>query len=289
MDGPAPPAAPLGIGDIVERAIAVYRRAPGPLILAAAVPAVTVAATAVTADQLIAGGLTVRTLTEIATRTGGDLRDALALDAERAAELALVGAVTAVVALAILPIQAAALLVATARLHRGDPIDATDALVAGVRAAPRLIAAELVAILAVMLVGGAGVTAGVGAAVILGTPLPAIAAVLGLLIVLVYVAAGWTLVPAAVALEGSGPLRALGRSWRLAAGARWRILGLLLFVGVIQATVGVIAGALLGLPFGPGPRELVDLALGVLWAPLQSAVLAILFADLVGRAATPAA
>jgi hypothetical protein len=284
-----PPRAPLGIGDIIERAIAAYRRDPGTLIAIAAVPAVAVLAVALAADRAVADGLALRTLSELAASAGsGDPQAMLALRPEQLTALATVGAIVSLVALVVLPIQTAALLDATARLHRGEPATIAGALATGVRAAPRLIGAESVAILAVILVGGAGVVAGVGVAAALGNPIPAIAVGIALLVALVYVVAGWTLVPAAVTLEGSGPIRALGRSWRLADHARWRILGLLLFVGVVQAIVGGILGAIAG-PLGPAVRQVLDLGLGVLWAPLQSAVIAILFLDLGGRAAPPAA
>ncbi len=86
-----------------------------------------------------------------------------------------------------------------------------------------------------------------------GAPTGAIAAigVLGFFPVMaltVWFAVMMSLAAPAVVLERQGPVRSLGRSWRLVSRSFWRVFGILLLAGLIVA----IAGTILQFPFAIG-------------------------------------
>ena len=64
----------------------------------------------------------------------------------------------------------------------------------------------------------------------------------------------WALAVPVTVLERAGPLRSLGRSWRLTAGRFWWLLGTLILVQIIAGIVGAIAGT---------PFQLVSLTPGI--------------------------
>lgn len=98
-------------------------------------------------------------------------------------------------------------------------------------------------------------------------------------------ATGWAAAAPAVAVEGAGPIRALGRSWHLTRGHRWKIFGgvLLVYLAMFLVT-SVLQGALTGASFSwPGaaasmtaddframalPMGILQLAGGIVGSPL---------------------
>ncbi|QGF23736.1 glycerophosphoryl diester phosphodiesterase membrane domain-containing protein [Raineyella fluvialis] len=69
--------------------------------------------------------------------------------------------------------------------------------------------------------------------------------ILAIVIVLaaIYLQTRWAFVVQALAIEGAGPLAALGSSWRTTRGAFWRVFGYLLVAGLL---VGAVGGAVSG-------------------------------------------
>jgi len=65
--------------------------------------------------------------------------------------------------------------------------------------------------------------------------------------------AGWAAAPAAVVADRAGPLRALGRSWSLTQGHRWKVLAGILLVSVVYlAAFAVIQALATGAASWPG-------------------------------------
>jgi hypothetical protein len=126
-----------------------------------------------------------------------------------------------------------------------------------------------------------------------GGPL-AFAALLGLvavLVLVVFVSLRWTFWPQAVLLDATGPLGSLGRSWRLATGATWRVLGYtllfgfaagilqgllaqlgLLAVDVLEGTIPAVVSLLLAF--------VVNVGSSLLLAPIVPVAMTLLYLDL---------
>jgi hypothetical protein len=149
-------------------------------------------------------------------------------------------------------------------------------------------------LLMVALVAAIGFSAGLGGLLIITLVVAAFAAVL-------FVGVRWTFVGQTIMLEGRGAIGALGRSWRLASGSSWRVLGYLLLLVVVLFLIGLVAGTVSVLIFGIG----VDIGTGVplpfspvraagqailpafaaiLLSPFYTAVLTLLYYDLRWRA-----
>jgi hypothetical protein len=97
----------------------------------------------------------------------------------------------------------------------------------------------------------------------------------------------WTFVAQCIAIERRGPIDGLQRSWHLSNSAFWRILGyrivLGIAVGVASAAVGGIGGALLALASGPAAHaagSAVSAIVGIVLQPFQFGVLTLLYYDL---------
>ena len=108
-----------------------------------------------------------------------------------------------------------------------------------------------------------------------------------LLVLVFYVALRWSLSNAAIALEGTGPIEALGRSRFLTQGTMLRIIGvfLALFVVVAPLTIGVSFLSIIAA--GALPAVVLTAAIGLITAPLFSIASATVFGDLTGRPVVP--
>lgn len=126
-----------------------------------------------------------------------------------------------------------------------------------------------------------------------GGPL-AFAGLLGLaaiVVLTIFVSLRWTFWSQAVIVDATGPLDSLRRSWRLAAGATWRVLGYTLLFGfaaaIIQgllAQLGLIAvdvvGGILPEAVGIVLAFTVNVGSSLLLAPIVPVALTLLYLDL---------
>ncbi len=60
---------------------------------------------------------------------------------------------------------------------------------------------------------------------------------IGVLVLGVWLGVRWSLAVAAMMAEDIGPIRGLGRSWRLVGGMWWRSFGILLVIGILQTII----------------------------------------------------
>src|SRR5439155_1040228 len=109
-------------------------------------------------------------------------------------------------------------------LYRGRPL-----LFLALAAIPYFV---FVLVLGVVLLAIAGVLTAVTQQTAVGVLAFVAASCIGL-VVTIYLAASWLVAPVVVTLEGIGPTTALDRSWKLADGHRWRILGIQLLLLVL--------------------------------------------------------
>ncbi len=152
------------------------------------------------------------------------------------------------------------------------------------------------AVLAILLLGGLLVALVVlpnvgGVAIFL-----ALVAAVSAVAAVVFLTARWTLFAQAVMVEGAGAVGGLGRSWRVAAGSTWRVLGYLLVLLLLGGLIGLAVGLLTTITFGAGfdwqalePRwdpiatagQVIATAVAtVLIQPFVAAVLTLLYFDL---------
>lgn len=284
-DASPPTLRPLGVGDIVDRTIGLYRASPGLFLILAALPYLVLAIVSLILNQVF-----VR-VSQFATNpfligAAQNIDLQRAFPPEVVVELVQFYLLLGVVGVIVLSVQAAALVDAMSKRYLGRPTTLGESLRAGLRASIRLILASIAAFIAFILVFVIAMVALaiVGAAI--NNPLPVILGVIALFVLIFYVIASWMPLPAVVTLEGRGPIAALRRAWRLADGARWRILGLLMLMGIMQGILGVLfAVLLLGTVATEGAartvlQEIANLAVNALWAPIQWGVFTLLYYDL---------
>jgi hypothetical protein len=102
----------------------------------------------------------------------------------------------------------------------------------------------------------------------------------------VYLTASWMVSPAVVILEDAGPIAALRRSWALSTGSRWRILGLVLLLLVLQVVLSSLLSFVLLASFATDQvvqlvvQQAVNLLASIAWAPVYWGTFAILYYDL---------
>ncbi len=116
--------------------------------------------------------------------------------------------------------------------------------------------------------------------------------IVGLVAAVIFISIRWAVATPSVMLEDRRAASALGHSWRLVAGDSWRVLGIVLLVGIAQ-TVLVTAVAELGRAlFGLINADLVAGAVaqtlfsglgGIIFGPILPIALTVLFYDLAAR------
>lgn len=272
---------PLGVGDIVDRVFSIYRSRPLMFLAIAAIPYLLLV--------LLVGLLTVAfagaALAALLPLLTGDISpDRLQL--ERLAPLlgtvAVYAAAIGVAALAVSLVQSASLIDAAAARYMGRETTVGGALGSGLRASLRLFAMGLLAFLAFLAMWIALIV------VMAVAPQwwTVLAGVAGGLVGSVYLAASWMVSPAVLILEGAGPVEALRRSWALSGGNRWRIIGLVLLLLVIQVVLSSLLSFVLLASFATDQvlqlivQQGVNLLASIAWAPVYWGTFAVLYYDL---------
>lgn len=272
----------LGVGDIVDRVFALYRGRPGLFLALAAIPyLIFFLIIGVLGIAFAATFVTLGTFAELASATPSAAGLTPALVDALIAALAF-GLIVILVAIVIFSAQSAALVEVAAARHLGRDITLGDAFRTGLRKAPRVIGAGFLAFFALLVVwvvlAIAMAISNNGWVVFVG--------VVGGLVFTVYAGVAWIVAPAVATLEPVGALQALRRSWFLASGNRWRIIGLQLLLLILN----IVLTALFSLVFlseligEPTVRfvlqQTVTIAANIAWAPIQWATVAVLYFDL---------
>ncbi|MFC6087302.1 DUF7544 domain-containing protein [Sphaerisporangium aureirubrum] len=140
---------------------------------------------------------------------------------------------------------------------RIGPLIGLSLLTALILAVPLI---AVVALVAVLVAGGAGTGTFLGVALLGGLLYFCYA---------LFMTAHLSLAAPAVVLEGRGVIEAVRRSWRLVSGSFWRVLGILLLTWILTALLGAILSV---------PVEVLTLAVsfggrGALWATVLTTVL----------------
>lgn len=268
---------PLGVGDIVDRVFTLYRGRPLLFLAVSAIPYLILV-------------LSVGALALAFAESFQALAPALAGDVEGTMEKVLpalgrlIGFVLLVIAVALVTslIQSAALLDAAAARYLGREQTVGGALGVGLRAAGRLFAMGVVAFLAftvlwVLTFAVAGV---------IGQWWSFLIAMGGAIVATFFLAASWMVSPAIAILEGLGPVASLRRSWSLANGNRWRILGLMTLLVILQVVLSSLISILIVASIAAeegvqlAVQQGVNLLTTIAWAPVYWGTFAVLYYDL---------
>ncbi|HEX9374376.1 MAG TPA: hypothetical protein VF897_25395, partial [Roseiflexaceae bacterium] len=115
---------------------------------------------------------------------------------------------------------------------------------------------------------------------------------------LIYILGRWWMFIAAIVLERQGPIDGLRRSWQLTAGHWFRVVGILVVVGLIVGILGSVVTSVIQVPLtisaasrgeiGMSPVETalvygVNVVFQVLFSGMSGAVYGVLFNDLRNR------
>lgn len=272
---------PLGVGDMVDRVIALYRADWRLFVVVSAVPNLVVI--------LVTNAFTLAFpraffSSDDLLGAGGD-PEALQRVLERIGRLDL-GLVLLFAVLSLIPTATAigALIVAANARALGRAMTAGEALGAGVRATPRLVAVALVGTLAAA-VAWAVLS---GAALLVTTVVGAFVAVFVLVAfgVPLFLLASWATAPVIATLEPLGALASLRRAWRLSGGYRSRTLGLFILLAFVQLALSALFGLLLIGPLVANPAAgraasaIVSGLVTIAWEPVPWATLTLLYLDL---------
>lgn len=214
------PLRPLGLGELLDGAVAIVRRYPKPTLgLSAAVAVVTTLLNVAVLWALTSGPL--------ASSAAGAAGQLLAVLVSFVAAVVMTGVLTVVVGKAVL----------------GQPLSTGDAWRAARPHLWRLAGLVLLVAVVGLLLVGVPTGVAVALAVVIGptTLFGGVPLVLAGLCLLLWVYVRWSLAGPAVVLERQGLRAGLRRSRVLVAGSWWRVLGILLLATVIAYTVaGVV-------------------------------------------------
>ncbi|TQM36553.1 glycerophosphoryl diester phosphodiesterase family protein [Pseudonocardia cypriaca] len=250
------PLRPLGVGEILDGAIAYIRANP--------VATLGLAAIVVTITQLVEVPLGIFALGQLAglTAAPGDPADPTAIAGVLVGSVAgsAVGALVSFVAITVLSGMLIAVLSQAVLGHKMS----IGAAWAAVRSRiPGLVGLTLLIALLLVLVAGVGVVPLVVLAVMQANA--AVVVLVGVLFVLLswavalFLGVSWALAAPAYVLEGVGVTAAMRRSFQLVRKQWWRVFGISLLGGIIA----VIIGAILSLPFSFAADPMSDPIAGV--------------------------
>jgi hypothetical protein len=269
---------PLGVGDIIDRVFAIYRSRLAALLAIASIPYLTLVL------ALVYAAFSFRdTFFALAPLLADPLEPRVDLvPAAVWGQLVLFGGIVGVLALATTLVQSGSLVYATAQRYMGQDARVETALLAGLRAAPRLLVMGIVAMLAifalwVVIFVFMGLTREWWS-VLIGT--------LGGLFLTAYAAASWMVSPPVAIIEGAGPVASLRRSWRLSDGHRWRIVGLIALLVILQVVLSSLLSFVLVASVGADQfvqvavQQGVNLLASIAWAPVYWGTFAVLYYDL---------
>ena len=273
---------PLGVGDVLDRTFSVYRSKPLLFIgLSAIWYLVLVLIFIVLAAAIFAGALAA-----FARQTATPSPEQIA-----GAAAGIIGFVIVAVVVAILlfSAQSAALVHAAARRYLAKDVTIGESFRAGLSASARLFVAGLLVFLAIICVWAVLFIVAAITNQFLVYALAFIAAI----VATAYLACSWLVAPVIVVVEKMGPIAALGRSWRLSSGNRWRIFGIQLLLFILNLVLSVLIGGLFGglaaagQTTAPGSfgvstvvQSLVNFASTIIWAPVEWIAFTVLYYDL---------
>ena len=280
----APQLRPLGVGDIVDRVFSMYRQRAILFMTLSAVPYL--ALFLVIGGIILSVGSLLTPLLPFFNTFGTEPASPnLILTPAIGAglfTLLVVGLIAGLISVLFLSVQIGSIVDAAAARYLGRDTTVGASFRAGLRVAPKIIGTGLLLFFALSL---GWVTLFVIVA-LANNALVAVLGILGGLVATVFVFASWLVAPVVAALEPIGPVHAIRRSWWLSDGHRWRILGLQILLGVLQAVLSTLISVIFVAAFISDNtvrlvlQNVVNVIATVLWAPVEWGTFTILYFDL---------
>lgn len=281
----APQLRPLGVGDIVDRVFSMYRQSALLFAVLSAVPYL--------ALSLVLGGLVVSFGADLAPLArlidlantplpAGGPPSLTAPEGRAVVAFLLLAAAAVLIAIPLLAVQIGALVDAAAARYLGRPTTIGDSFRAGLRKAPKIVAAGLLLFLG-LTVGWLVLLFGL---IVANNAILATVGIIAGFVATVFIFASWLVAPVVATVEPGGPLQAVRRSWWLSKGHRWRILGLQLLLVVLQAVLSTLISFIFVASFISDTvlrfalQNIVNVIATVLWAPVEWGTFTILYFDL---------
>jgi hypothetical protein len=146
--------------------------------------------------------------------------------------------------------------------------------------------ALLVGVIAIVVVWLAGIFASAVPLIVTGIAILGFLIFAAAFVLPVWLLASFALVPTISTIEDAGPFSAMGRSLRLIAGSRWRIIGVMVLLFIIEIILSALLGAIFLGAFltestaGRVAAVLVGAAGTIAWEPLPWAALALFYYDM---------
>jgi hypothetical protein len=282
---------PMGIGELLDAAFALYRRNLLLLVAITAVVQVPFAVLNLVVFQVLGVGADLDTVGSPGfLGTPGNPNSTLS-DAQISAVkglLVYLGLVVVVQMLVVLPLSLAAMSRAVSDRYLDRPASLGSSYAAALRRGGALLGAILLLILLVVGVTAAMV-AGIAVSALAGPfgILPAIGFGAAWLVSLPLLAVRSTVFAQAIVVEGLGSAAGLRRSWRLTRGFFWRTFAILLVVFILQTVVGSVLQIPVGLLLSgarTGTQQLVSQGISavtsVVVSPLSLIALTLVYYDL---------
>jgi hypothetical protein len=280
---PAPALKPLGVGDVLDRTFNVYKERPLLFIALSAIWYL-----------LLVIVFVVLAIAIFASAIATFLRQ----NPQSIDPATLVGAAGSFIAFVIIGIlaaillfsaQSASLIRAGALRYLGKEANIGEAFGSGIRAAPPVFVAGVLAFLLIAIFWAAAfIAAGLIGAITQSGGLTALAIFLAVCAALVgtfYLTASWLVAPIVIVVEGLGPIAALSRAWGLSSGHRWRILGIQLLLALLNLVLSALITGLFAIgQVDPNAtiiiQNVVNFASTIVWAPVQWLAFTVLYYDL---------
>ncbi|MEA5153395.1 hypothetical protein [Raineyella sp.] len=251
MSTPAFPASsglpphPLSLGDVLTAAFRFYGRRFGQLIVIALIPTLVSLVTAAIAIAFIVGAV-IRVL-------AGSMPDGVPSFDSTTIGL-LVGGIVLLLAISVISALVKVKCQGMIALAGRDIEDGRTSTVGDLWRRTRGLAGRavlLVLLLTVAILVIAAVFFGLATAIVdtgsSGLGALVVVLTIALIVVAIFLQIRWAFVLQTLAIDGDGPIAALGRSWRISRGSFWRIFGYLLVANIL---VGIAAGAISGISQG---------------------------------------
>ncbi len=273
---------PLGVGDIIDRVLRMYRQRPMLFITLSAIPSLSAVLLSQAARLLLPDAFS--NFDEFSFIN--DPQQVLNSLQDQAGRARPGDTIVGLISLIPQAIGIAALTYAAANMYVGRPVTVGAALRSAVADTPRLIFTIIVLFIVVVLLWVIAIFVSVIPSAVTGIGILAVLAFASIVVLPFFLLASFALVPTISALEDAGPIASMRRSLRLVAGSRWRLLAVLVLLFILEIVLSVLLGAVFLAAFvsqstaGRIAAVLVEAASTILWEPLPWSALALFYYDL---------
>ena len=272
---------PLGVGDIIDGVLRMYRQRPWLFLTLAAIPNLISVLIAEGARLLWPNEFVDFDQLAFVNDPQLFLQQFRDLSAGRPGD-------TIVFFISLIPqsFSIAALTFAAANTYLGRRVSVGSALRVGVEDLLRVLFTFVVIVIVGAIVYIAAIVVSTLPAAFTRIGILSFLIVIAAVVVPIWLIASLVLAPTIAAMEDSNPFSAMRRAMRLIAGSRWRVIGLLVLLFIVQIVLSTLLASVFLAAFaaqstaGQIAAVLVSAAATILWEPLPWATLALFYFDM---------